>query len=130
MREECVLLILLAGLGVCWGNRFQEAWVMNCEHTFPDGSHFDLRPLTRTAGRTDYVGRDKTGNFYYMNICSNVQEIPHECRILQKDIASPVYQVSRLSPRLADPFPARSSCSAASSRSCQEQVLRKEDTLT
>ncbi len=101
-------------------------WVMNCDHTFDDGTTFDLRPLTRTAGRPDYAGRDKFGNMYYMNICSvssllivsksltaflmdrdvyimclthrvrqtqNVQEIPKECRALQKAVRSPVYQV-------------------------------------
>jgi len=87
-------VLLIAGmLGLSKGNRFQEAWVMNCEHTFPDGTTYDLSPLTRTAGRPDYVGRDKAKNNYYMNICSNVQEIPKECRALQKNIPSPVYQV-------------------------------------
>lgn len=74
-------------------NRFQEAWVMNCDHTFPDGTTYDLTGMTRTAGRPDYVGRDKLGNMYYMNVCSDVQEIPKECRALQRAIRSPVYQV-------------------------------------
>ena len=86
------LLAMIAPRPSC-GNRFQEAWVMNCEHTFPDGTTYDLSPLTRTAGRPDYVGRDKANNNYYMNICSNVQEIPKECRALKKNIPSPVYQV-------------------------------------
>eukprot|EP00286_Rhodomonas_abbreviata_P013417 CAMPEP_0181321596 /NCGR_PEP_ID=MMETSP1101-20121128/18777_1 /TAXON_ID=46948 /ORGANISM="Rhodomonas abbreviata, Strain Caron Lab Isolate" /LENGTH=269 /DNA_ID=CAMNT_0023429449 /DNA_START=369 /DNA_END=1178 /DNA_ORIENTATION=+ len=88
-----IALVAASFIGFCDGNRFQEAWVMNCDHTFPDGSNFDLKPLTRTAGRPDFVGRDKSGNFYYINVCANVQEIPHECRVLQKDIRSPVYQV-------------------------------------
>ena len=82
---------LLVGRGNC--NRFQEAWVMNCDHTFPDGTTYDLSAMTRTAGRPDYVGRDKVGNMYYMNVCGDVQEIPKECRALQKAIRSPVYQV-------------------------------------
>jgi hypothetical protein len=41
----------------------------------PDGTTFDLTALTRTAGRPDYVGRDKLGNMYYMNICGNVQVV-------------------------------------------------------
>jgi hypothetical protein len=41
----------------------------------PDGTIFDLTALTRTAGRPDYVGRDKLGNMYYMNICGNVQVV-------------------------------------------------------
>eukprot|EP00960_Hanusia_phi_P046306 757745-Hanusia_phi.AAC.4 len=80
--------MMVLGLGVADANRFQEAWVMNCDHTFPDGTSYDLSPLTRTAGRPDYVGKDKMGNLYYIN-----GEIPKECRILQKDIRSPVYQV-------------------------------------
>jgi hypothetical protein len=90
---ELAVLLIAGMLGLSKGNRFQEAWVMNCEHTFPDGTTYDLSPLTRTAGRPDYVGRDKAKNNYYMNICSNVQEIPKECRALQKNIPSPVYQV-------------------------------------
>lgn len=82
---------LLVGRGNC--NRFQEAWVMNCDHTFPDGTTYDLSAMTRTAGRPDYVGRDKVGNMYYMNVCGDVQEIPKECRALQKAIRSPAYQV-------------------------------------
>ena len=66
---------------------------MNCDHTFPDGTTYDLSAMTRTAGRPDYVGRDKVGNMYYMNVCGDVQEIPKECRALQKAIRSPVYQV-------------------------------------
>eukprot|EP00288_Rhodomonas_lens_P017775 CAMPEP_0177713412 /NCGR_PEP_ID=MMETSP0484_2-20121128/12923_1 /TAXON_ID=354590 /ORGANISM="Rhodomonas lens, Strain RHODO" /LENGTH=286 /DNA_ID=CAMNT_0019225295 /DNA_START=270 /DNA_END=1127 /DNA_ORIENTATION=+ len=93
MKAGFALILVLSWLAACCGNRFQEAWVMNCEHTFPDGTHFDLGPLTRTAGRPDYVGRDKSGNNYYINVCNNVQEIPHECRVLQKDIRAPVYQV-------------------------------------
>uniref|UniRef100_A0A7S0HAG0 Autophagy-related protein 27 n=1 Tax=Hanusia phi TaxID=3032 RepID=A0A7S0HAG0_9CRYP len=92
-RTHAFLAMMVLGLGVADANRFQEAWVMNCDHTFPDGTSYDLSPLTRTAGRPDYVGKDKMGNLYYINVCSNVQEIPKECRILQKDIRSPVYQV-------------------------------------
>ncbi|KAJ1488671.1 hypothetical protein T484DRAFT_1938695 [Baffinella frigidus] len=89
-----VLAVLAVSMvGPSRGNRFQEAWVMNCEHTFPDGTTYDLSPLTRTAGRPDYMGRDKANNNYYMNICSNVQEIPKECRALNKNVRSPVYQV-------------------------------------
>jgi len=40
---------------------------------FPDGTTYDLTAMTRTAGRSDYVGRDKLGNMYYMNVCGNVQ---------------------------------------------------------
>ena len=45
-------------------------WVMNCDHTFDDGTTYDLRPLTRTAGRPDYVGKDKRGDMYFMNVCN------------------------------------------------------------
>eukprot|EP00293_Proteomonas_sulcata_P013829 CAMPEP_0184288504 /NCGR_PEP_ID=MMETSP1049-20130417/1028_1 /TAXON_ID=77928 /ORGANISM="Proteomonas sulcata, Strain CCMP704" /LENGTH=268 /DNA_ID=CAMNT_0026594937 /DNA_START=153 /DNA_END=956 /DNA_ORIENTATION=- len=85
--------LLLLFISPAAANRFQEAWVQNCEHTFPDGTTYDLKPLTRTAGRPDYVGKDKNGVLYYINICNNVQEIPKECRALQKDIRSPAYQV-------------------------------------
>ena len=47
----------------------------------------------RTAGRPDYVGRDKIEDLYYMNVCSNVQEIPKECRSFRKEVRAPVYQV-------------------------------------
>mmetsp|Transcript_60877 Transcript_60877/g.89229 ORF Transcript_60877/g.89229 Transcript_60877/m.89229 type:complete len:275 (-) Transcript_60877:96-920(-) len=90
LRALIVVGVLVAN-GSC--NRFQEAWVMNCDHTFPDGTTYDLTAMTRTAGRSDYVGRDKLGNMYYMNVCGNVQEIPKECKALQKSIRSPVYQV-------------------------------------
>ena len=40
------LLIALA-IGMARGNRFQEAFVMNCDHTFADGITYDLTPLTR-----------------------------------------------------------------------------------
>ena len=86
-------VVAVSMVGPSRGNRFQEAWVMNCEHTFSDGTTYDLSPLTRTAGRPDYMGRDKANNNYYMNICSNVQEIPKECRALNKNVRSPVYQV-------------------------------------
>lgn len=66
---------------------------MNCDHTFPDGVTYDLTPLTRTAGRPDYVGKDKIDDLYYMNVCSNVQEVPKECKSYRKEVRAPVYQV-------------------------------------
>jgi hypothetical protein len=86
------LLAMIAPRPSC-GNRFQEAWVMNCEHTFDDGTTYDLRALTRTAGRPDYIGKDKRGDMYFMNVCNNVQEIPKECKALMKGVKSPAYHV-------------------------------------
>jgi hypothetical protein len=47
----------------------------------------------RTAGRPDYVGKDKIDDLYYMNVCSNVQEVPKECKSYRKEVRAPVYQV-------------------------------------
>ena len=44
LAAACMLLLPAVS-----GNRFQEAFVMNCEHTFPDGVTYDLSPLTRSS---------------------------------------------------------------------------------
>mmetsp|Transcript_19721 Transcript_19721/g.54843 ORF Transcript_19721/g.54843 Transcript_19721/m.54843 type:complete len:174 (+) Transcript_19721:174-695(+) len=88
-----MLLALLFVFPFAFANRFQEAFVMNCVHTFSDGTTYDLTPLTRTAGRPDYVGRDKEDDLYYMNVCANVQEVPQECKMYRKEVKAPVYQV-------------------------------------
>ncbi len=46
-RSEVSACIMALVLGMASGNRFQEAFVMNCDHTFPDGVTYDLTPLTR-----------------------------------------------------------------------------------
>ena len=43
-------LVLALAFEIAKGNRFQEAFVMNCDHTFPDGTTYDLTPLTRYLG--------------------------------------------------------------------------------
>lgn len=87
--------VFVAILALVDGNRFLDSLVEPCHHTFADGSSFDLRPLARTPGRDDYVTEDTDGRTFFLNVCTNVQQIPEECRALGKLMRSPGYVVKK-----------------------------------
>ncbi len=57
-----------------------------CDHTFPDGTYFNLCPLQKPVDQKDWIADDRNGNLYYFNVAADANEVPEACMSLAKAV--------------------------------------------